>query len=102
MEGILIRYEFDGDEAAWRSAVDSFVAGIDADPELRGGFSYSVNVAADGKRRVHVGRWRDPATLETLQGRDYFKTFAAAVKGFAGDTLETVRITQVNATNAAA
>ncbi len=102
MEGILIRYEFDGDEAAWRSAVDSFVAGIDADPELRGGFSYSVNVAADGKRRVHVGRWRDQATLETLQGRDYFKTFAAAVKGFAGDTLEAVRITQVNATTAAA
>ena len=101
MEGILIRYEFDGDEAAWRSAVDSFVAGIDADPELRGGFSYSVNVAADGKRRVHVGRWRDQATLETLQGRDYFKTFAAAVKGFAGDTLEAVRITQVNATTAA-
>ena len=101
MEGILIRYEFDGDESAWRSAVDSFVAGIDADPELRSGFSYSVNVAADGKRRVHVGRWRDQATLETLQGRDYFKTFAAAVKGFGGDTLEAVRITQVNATAAA-
>ncbi len=101
MEGILIRYEFDGDEAAWRSAVDTFVARIDADPQVTGGFSYSVNVAADGRRRVHVGRWTDQATLETLQGRDYFKTFAAAVKGFAGDTLEAVRITQVNATTGA-
>ncbi len=101
MEGILIRYEFDGDEAAWRSAVDSFMTNIGADPEVSGGFSYSVNVAADGKRRVHIGRWRDQATLETLQGRDYFKTFAAAVKGFAGDTLEAVRITQVNATTGA-
>ncbi len=101
MDGILIRYEFDGDEAAWRSAVDSFVAGIDADPEVSGGFSYSVNIAADGKHRVHVGRWRDQATLETLQGRDYFKTFAATLKGFAGDSFEAVRITQVNATTAA-
>ncbi len=101
MDGILIRYEFDGDEAAWRLAVDSFMTKIDADPEVSGGFSYSVNVAADGKRRVHVGRWRDQATLETLQGRDYFKTFAAAVKGFGGDTLEAVRITQVTATTAA-
>ncbi len=81
----MIRYEFDGDEAAWRSAVDTFVSRIDADPQVSGGFSYSVSVAADGRRRVHVGRWTDQATLEMLQGRDYFKTFAAAVKGFAGD-----------------
>jgi len=101
MEGILIRYDYDGDEAAWRSAVNGFVTKIDADPEVRGGFSYSVNVAADGKRRVHVGRWRDQATLETLQARDYFKTFSAAVKGFAGDSLETLRITQVSTTKGA-
>ncbi len=98
MDGIVIRYRYDGDEDAWRDAVATFIRNIDSDAEVKGKFSYSVNVAADGKARVHIGRWTDQGTLETLQSRDYFKAFAAAVKGFAGDTLDAERVSQVNAT----
>ena len=91
MEGISIRYRYDGDEATWRAAVDGFIEAVNADPDIRGKFSYAVSVAADGVTRLHVGKWDSGATLETLQSRDYFKTFSQSVKGFAGDTLEPVR-----------
>lgn len=98
MEGIVIRYEYDGDEAPWREAIDGFIAAIDADGDVRGRFSYSVNVAPDGKQRVHIGRWTEAAALETLQGRDYFKAFSATLQGLAGDTLAAVRVSEAAAT----
>ena len=76
MNGILIQYIYDGDEAAWRSAIDGFVSAIDGDADVAGKFSYSVSTLGDGVSRVHVGRWPDEETLATLQSRDYFKTFA--------------------------
>ena len=45
MFGILIQYNYDGDEGAWMAAVEEFVAAIDADPALAGKFSYRVNIA---------------------------------------------------------
>ncbi len=84
MNGILIQYDYDGDEGAWLAAVEDFVAAIDDDPVLRGRFSYRVNVAADGVSRVHVGRWDSEETLTHLQSQDFFKAFAAKVGEFAG------------------
>lgn len=92
MNGISIRYRYDGDEPAWRTAVDAFIDAIDADPDIGGKFAYAVSVAGDGVTRSHTGRWDTEATLKTLQSRDYFKTFAATLKGLAGDTLDAVQI----------
>ncbi len=98
MEGIVIRYEYQGDEENWRTAVDGFIANINNDAEIAGKFRYSVNVGADGKTRIHVGRWPDQATLETLQSRDYFKAFATKVQEFGGDSLSPMRVSEVTAT----
>ena len=96
MDGIVIRYVFDGsgdgDEAAWQRAVDTFLAAIAADAEVQGRFRYVVTVGNDGVSRTHIGRWDTDETLKTLQGRDYFATFSEAVQGFAGDTLEATRM----------
>ncbi len=92
MDGISIRYRYDGDEAGWRAAVDAFIDAIGADPDVAGKFSYAVSVAGDGVTRSHTGRWDTDATLKTLQSRDYFKTFAQALKGMAGDTLDAVQL----------
>jgi hypothetical protein len=96
--GILIQYRYSGDEAAWKAATGAFIGAIDRDPEVRGRFSYSVNVLGDGEGRVHVGRWDSEATLKTLQSRDYFKTFSANVEKFANGTLKATRFANAGET----
>ena len=94
MHGISIRYEFDGDEAAWEAAIAAFITAVKADTELSGRFHYRVNKAKEGNTRIHWGWWDTPETVKTLQSRDYFKTFAAAVRSFGGDTLSPVQVTE--------
>ena len=67
MEGILIRYDYDGDEEVWEQAIRTFVTSIDADEALRGKFSYIVTRVDGSPGRVHMGRWDSDATLEHLQ-----------------------------------
>jgi len=93
MFGILIQYDYDGDEAAWKAAVTEFTDQIDADPALRGKFSYQVNIAADGVGRVHVGRWDREETLAHLQSQDFFKTFAQKIGEFAAGAQQATRLT---------
>ncbi|MDP6345251.1 MAG: hypothetical protein QF578_21140 [Alphaproteobacteria bacterium] len=100
MLGIVIEYDFDGDEATWADAVETFVKAIDDDPRLRGRFSYQVNVRADGGGRIHVGRWDEEETLAHLQSQDFFKTFAAKVQEFGGDSLKATRYKRLNGTSA--
>lgn len=90
MRSITIRYVYAGDEAAWKSAIDDFIGAIDADPAVKGRFTYQVAVADDGVTRIHWGSWDSPATLEAVQSQDYFQAFTAAIQDFAGDTLTTV------------
>ena len=91
MDGIVIRYSYDGDEAEWQRVIDGFLAAIAADADVQGRFRYVVTVRNDGVSRTHIGRWDSEETLTTLQGRDYFATFSEAIQGFAGDTLEAIR-----------
>jgi quinol monooxygenase YgiN len=92
MQGIIVRYRYDGDEAVWQSVVDGFVQAIADDPAAKGKFRYTVTIAADNAGRTHVGRWDTDATLKTVQSRDYFKAFSAAVQKFAGETLQSTRM----------
>ena len=98
MLGIDIQYEFDGDEAAWEAAVSTFVAAVDADAEIAGKFRYRVMKAREGNRRIHWGSWDVPETVQTLQSRDYFKTFAAELQRLAAGTLTTTPVAEWTAT----
>lgn len=88
MNGIVIQYQYSGDEAAWEKATSDFVAALEADSQLDGGFHYMVTKSREGDTRTHIGRWRDDETLKLMQSRDYFKTFAGILKEMAGDTLK--------------
>jgi len=92
MQGIVVRYRYSGDEADWKAAMRDFIDAIGADEAVSGRFRYVATVAADGVARLHMGRWDSEETLKTVQSRDYFQRFTAAVQRFAGDTLESVRI----------
>ncbi len=98
MAGIVIEYDYTGDEAAWQEAVDAFIGAVNDDSELGGDFSYMVTRVGDGPTRIHVGRWGAEETVKTLQSRDYFKTFAQAIQGFAGGAPKARRIDIVSAT----
>ncbi len=84
MRGITITYSYSGDEAAWTRATSDFIDAIDSDPAVAGKFTYQVAVADDGETRIHWGRWDNAETLAHVQSQDYFKTFAAKVRDFAG------------------
>lgn len=89
MFGIVIDYDFTGDEVVWQQAVDAFIANINADERLKGHFSYLVTARKDGTGRVHIGQWDEEATLKHLQSQSFFGEFAAKVKEFSGDSLKT-------------
>lgn len=90
MRGITITYQYDGDEAEWKAAINTFIAAIDNDPAAAGKFTYQVAVADDGVTRYHWGRWDSAETLAHVQSQPYFQAFAPKVKDFAGETLNAV------------
>lgn len=98
MQGIVIQYAYSGDEGHWKAVVEGFVANVEADPKLKGEFSYEVNVAPDGISRVHIGRWEKDETLAYLQSQSFFKAFAAKVQGFAGTDVSAQRFARVVST----
>ncbi len=87
MRSITITYEYSGDDAPWRAAIDGFITALNDDAKIPGTFSYQVAVADNGATRIHWGRWDNADTLAHVQSQDYFKTFAGLLKGMAGDTL---------------
>jgi quinol monooxygenase YgiN len=99
MYGITISYALSGDEADWREAVDTFVDSLNHDDEIRGRFHYHVFSSKEGSEKVHWGLWDSPETLQIVQSRDYFRTFAAAVRKFGGDSLKTTSLTMDRATS---
>ena len=99
MDGILIQYEFNGDENLWKSTTDAFIKAIGDDPELKGKFNYSVFKTSEPTKRVHVGRWDSNQTLETLKSRAFFKSFTEAMQGLAGESLTSLRLEAANETH---
>ncbi|SHG86487.1 hypothetical protein [Cognatishimia maritima] len=83
MRGITITYDYSGDEAPWRAAMQAFVDAVNSDPAAAG-FRYQIAVADNGSSRIHWGRWDSKETLAHVQSQDYFTTFAAQVAEFSG------------------
>ena len=80
MGGLLIEYRYDGDEAVWQNAVESFIKNIAADARLRSSFRYHVFVKEDGISRVHVPSWDSEETLKHLQISTIFLRICRAYK----------------------
>jgi len=100
MHGITLHYEFNGDEAEWNAAVATFVQAIDADADIAGRFTYRVTKANEGNTRIHWGQWDVPETVETLQSRGYFKTFADTLQNLTGGGLKPTPVTVLHSTKA--
>ncbi|MBV1896199.1 MAG: hypothetical protein KUG70_07055 [Rhodobacteraceae bacterium] len=98
MHGIDIQYEFSGDEAEWTAAIRAFVKAIDADEDVAGRFTYRVTKAKQGNTRIHWGQWDVPETVQILQSRDYFKTFATKLQGFSNGTLSPTPVSVLHRT----
>jgi len=87
MNGIVITYDYAGDEAEWETVVGTFVAALNTDAELGGRFRYVVSKSKSSSRRTHFGSWDSKAVLDLMQSRDYFKVFSTRLKSMAGDSL---------------
>ena len=99
MDGILIEYTYQGNEALWRHTIQAFIANIEGRDRLRGHFSYQVKKVGDDGRRLHIGMWDSEETLTHLQAQEFFKTFAEQIREFAGDSLQTTRFVHAHGTN---
>ena len=88
MRGITITYQYKGEDAPWRKAIETFITAIENDPRIAGRFTYQVATADDRETRIHWGRWDSQETLSHLQAQGYFKEFSGKVREFAGDTLK--------------
>mgnify|MGYP003994229329 CR=1 FL=1 len=97
MDGIIIQYEYSGDEKAWETAINKFIEGVEAEPNLADKFTYRVNILKDGVGRVHLGHWADEDTLKYLQSLPIFSEFAEAMRGLAGDSLKNSGLRLFNA-----
>jgi len=84
MYGIVIEYEYSGDENEWRETIDTFIGKINTDERLKGRFTYQVNVHKEGPGRIHIGQWDEEETLKYLQRQSFFGEFAGKIKGYAG------------------
>jgi hypothetical protein len=100
--GIVIEYDYSGDEAEWQQAIDTFTGKIDADQRLQGRFSYQVNVRNDGSGRVHVGGWDSEETLKHLQSQAFFADFAEQVKKSSGGDVKSTGFKRLGGTNGTA
>ncbi len=89
MYGIVVEYDFAGDETQWRQTIDTFISHINTDEKLKGHFSYLVNSRKDGSGRVHVGQWDSEDTLKHLQSQPFFGEFAAKIQELAGESMKT-------------
>jgi hypothetical protein len=85
--GIIIEYDYQGDEDTWETAIDTFLDNIGKDSRLSGRFSYTVCKKPEGNGRMHIGRWDVPETVAHLQSQRFFKTFSEAVQNFGSGTL---------------
>lgn len=98
MDGILIQYEYGGDESRWQAVMETFILAVETDPDLKGKFTYSVCKTSEPMKRVHVGRWDSNQTLETLKQKSFFKTFTESMEKLAGDSLVSTRLFGVRET----
>src|SRR3954452_3318319 len=89
MKYFLIQYRFkDGAPDEWRQEIARFIAELDSDPDLKGKISYRCLKSAKDTSYYHLAGAADEKTVKIMQGRDFFKRYAAGMKAVAGGEVE--------------
>ncbi len=84
MKHFIIKYRFtNGTKEDWHREIARFIAGLDADPALKG-VSYRVMKNAKDSDYYHLASVVDDASVAALNSRDWFKHYTEATKAVAG------------------
>ncbi|MBV8392516.1 MAG: hypothetical protein JOY81_04975 [Alphaproteobacteria bacterium] len=101
MKQFLIRYrrtEAPPDE--WHREISAFIAGIEADPAIRGKVDYRCMKARDGADYFHIATVHDDAGRVALQDRPWFKRYTERTREISGGTIEVLPLETIAATAA--
>ena len=96
MKQFLITYRFkNGSEDEWHRNIATFIAAIDADPELTGKMTYRCMKASAGPEYYHLATVVDDDTVKTLQSREFFTRYTGQTDHVADGDVEVVPLTIV-------
>jgi hypothetical protein len=85
MKHFMIKYQFaNGITAEWHREIESFIAALNTDPELKGSIIYRVMKNRDDASYFHVAAAADEQAVKTLQARDFFKQYTERTRQVAG------------------
>jgi hypothetical protein len=102
MKSFMIKYQFaNGTTEDWHREVARFIAALNGDPELKGRIGYRVLKNRDDASYFHLATAADDAAIQTLQSRDFFKTYQAKTREVAANGSITVTPIEVIAETAA-
>jgi hypothetical protein len=77
----MIKYQFaNGTPEQWHREVETFIAALDNDPELKGKITYRCMKNRDDSSYFHLAAAADEQTIKTLQSRDFFKAYTAKTR----------------------
>ena len=85
MKHFMIKYQFaNGTTEQWHREIETFIAALDSDPELKGKISYRVMKNRDDSSYFHLAAAADEAAVKALQARDYFEHYTEKTRQVAG------------------
>jgi hypothetical protein len=85
MKHFMIKYQFaNGTTPEWHREIATFIAALNADPELKGKISYRVMKNRDDSSYYHLAAAADEQAVKTLQSRDFFKHYTEKTRQVAG------------------
>ena len=103
MKRFLVRYTFRLDAAAtdaWHRRVAEFIAAVDGDADLRGRIRYRCMHGKGTADYFHLAEAADDEAIQTLQSREYFKTYTAETKRVAGGSVDVLGLETLAETRA--
>jgi hypothetical protein len=99
MKHFVIKYQFaHGTTKEWHREIASFIAALNADPELKGKISYRVMKNRDDSSYFHLAAAADEQAVKTLQSRDFFKHYTEKTRQVAGGEVVVTPIELIDAT----
>jgi hypothetical protein len=91
MKYFLITYRFkNGSEEEWHRNIATFIAAVDADPELSGRITYRCMKASAGPDYYHLATAADGDAVKMLQSREFFTRYTAQTDLVAGGDVDVV------------
>jgi hypothetical protein len=99
MKNFLIRYQrVSGTEEEWHRDIESFIAALEGDPELRGRIAYRCMKVRDGSDYFHLAGAADDEAAKLLQQRDFFKRYTEKTRVVGGGNVVVTPLETIAAT----